>query len=469
MANTSSDSSNMIVHLIAGGLAGTTGAILTSPLEVVKVRFQADQKSLKRRGLYTHYHYKTTKSSVPNATTTPSTTSSSSMATSATAAASSSTSSSSAASSSSSSPRNKAHHHHNKNHHPHSNAKWSGIRSYVNILFRNNHGGTTTYHHHHHNHHHHPPTASSHFLSNGINFELNQSSSSHFNSSSGFQPVNVQERYQKSQIGRNILFKFRSIIENEGFRALYKGLGPNIIGVAPYRAIYFFSYANSKNLLLKQMGEEGPLLHIGSAFMAGFAAVTITNPIWFVKTRLQVDETRRGTSALEVINKILREKGPLGFYKGISASYFGITESALYFVIYEKLKSISFANQENKDCLPLSCYLTSAGFSKTLASCICYPHEVARTRLRLEGNKYRSFFQTLNLIIVEEGVRGMYKGMATHLIRQIPNTAIVMTTYELIINYWKSTHPTTSTTSRSTTNSCPNSKRYEFFDDDDSN
>lgn len=78
--------------------------------------------------------------------------------------------------------------------------------------------------------------------------------------------------------------------------------------------------------------------------------------------------------------------------------------------------------------------------------------EVARTRLRLEGNKYHGFFQTLNLIIVEEGVRGMYKGMATHLIRQIPNTAIVMTTYELIINYWKATNT---------------NRDYQIIDEDD--
>lgn len=80
--------------------------------------------------------------------------------------------------------------------------------------------------------------------------------------------------------------------------------------------------------------------------------------------------------------------------------------------------------------------------------------EVARTRLRLEGNKYHGFFQTLNLIIVEEGFRGMYKGMATHLIRQIPNTAIVMTTYELIINYW---------------NMASKASNYKIIDDDDSN
>ena len=66
--------------------------------------------------------------------------------------------------------------------------------------------------------------------------------------------------------------------------------------------------------------------------------------------------------------------------------------------------------------------------------------EVARTRLRQEGDKYKTFFQTLGLIIKEEGVYGMYKGMATHMIRQIPNTAIVMTTYELIVKYWKTNH-----------------------------
>lgn len=61
---------------------------------------------------------------------------------------------------------------------------------------------------------------------------------------------------------------------------------------------------------------------------------------------------------------------------------------------------------------------------------------MARTRLRLEGDKYTGFLQTLTLIAREEGFKGWYKGMGTHLIRQIPNTAIVMTTYELIVHYF---------------------------------
>ena len=61
------------------------------------------------------------------------------------------------------------------------------------------------------------------------------------------------------------------------------------------------------------------------------------------------------------------------------------------------------------------------------------PPEVARTRLREEGTKYRRFFQTLCLVWAEEGYRGLYRGLGTQLVRQIPNTAIMMSTYEAVV------------------------------------
>lgn len=43
-----------------------------------------------------------------------------------------------------------------------------------------------------------------------------------------------------------IKFFFRYIVNTEGARALFKGLGPNIVGVAPSRAIYFCAYSQTK-------------------------------------------------------------------------------------------------------------------------------------------------------------------------------------------------------------------------------
>lgn len=53
--------------------------------------------------------------------------------------------------------------------------------------------------------------------------------------------------------------------------------------------------------------------------------------------------------------------------------------------------------------------------------------------MREEGSKYQRFWQTTNTIFVEEGFRGLYRGLATQLVRQIPNTAIMMATYEAVV------------------------------------
>jgi solute carrier family 25 protein 33/36 len=84
-------------------------------------------------------------------------------------------------------------------------------------------------------------------------------------------------------------------------------------------------------------------------------------------------------------------------------------------------------------------YMAAGAVSKSFASIIAYPHEVIRTRLRQEGNKYTGFMQTFYLVWKEEGMRnGLYRGLATQLLRQIPNTAIMMATYEVIVYCMKS-------------------------------
>ncbi|XP_066476639.1 solute carrier family 25 member 36 isoform X2 [Tiliqua scincoides] len=238
----------------------------------------------------------------------------------------------------------------------------------------------------------------------------------------------------------------KMILQKEGPRSLFRGLGPNLVGVAPSRAIYFAAYSNCKETLNNIFEPDSTQVHMTSAGVAGFTAITATNPIWLVKTRLQLDARNRGEkrmSAFECVRRVYQSDGIKGFYRGMSASYAGISETVVHFVIYESIKrrlleykSSSAMDEEDESVKEASDFvgmMMAAATSKTCATSIAYPHEVVRTRLREEGTKYRSFFQTLSLLVREEGYGSLYRGLTTHLIRQIPNTAIMMSTYEVVV------------------------------------
>ncbi|KAI9841882.1 MAG: hypothetical protein M1837_000352, partial [Sclerophora amabilis] len=159
-------------------------------------------------------------------------------------------------------------------------------------------------------------------------------------------------------IPRSALLHFRetfqilfSIHRVEGWRALFKGLGPNLTGVVPARAINFYSYGNGKRIISTYFnnGQENAWVHLCSAAVAGMVTGTATNPIWLVKTRLQLDKSqaeklgggavnRRYRNSLDCTRQVLRHEGIRGLYRGLSASYLGVTESTLQWVLYEQMK-----------------------------------------------------------------------------------------------------------------------------------
>ncbi|KAG7477553.1 hypothetical protein MATL_G00070850 [Megalops atlanticus] len=242
----------------------------------------------------------------------------------------------------------------------------------------------------------------------------------------------------------SLLQVLRSILEKEGPRSLFRGLGPNLVGVAPSRAIYFAAYSKSKEMFNGIFVPNSGLVHMSSAGFAAFVTNSLMNPIWMVKTRMQLEKRARGEkkmNALQCARYVYRTEGVRGFYRGLTASYAGISETMICFLIYETLKkhladnrfspANSGTDKRPSDFLDL---MAAAAIAKGCASCIAYPHEVIRTRLREEGSKYKYFFQTGRLVALEEGYAAFYRGLVPQLIRQIPNTAIVLSTYELIVH-----------------------------------
>lgn len=165
----------------------------------------------------------------------------------------------------------------------------------------------------------------------------------------------------------------------------------------PYpRAISIYTYSNTKRLLEHNI----PTLSITqasflSAILAGIVTSTATNPIWVVKTRLQLDKSsaslsstttsgspRRYKNSLHCVLQIWRQEGLRGFSRGLSASYLGVSESTLQWVMYERLKR-AFRTEEKKGSTNKRGYKEKLGealgagfFAKLIATVVTYPHEV---------------------------------------------------------------------------------------------
>ncbi|KAL7480065.1 hypothetical protein ACHAW6_005772 [Cyclotella cf. meneghiniana] len=245
----------------------------------------------------------------------------------------------------------------------------------------------------------------------------------------------------------------RTILRTEGFAGFFRGLPPTLVGIVPSRSAYFYSYERCK----RGLGPVLPEGSVGNALLsglaAGIAANTLTNPLWVVKTRMQLLADRGAGQRVyegygDAVRTIWGEEGLGGFYKGISASYWGCAEGAVQFMLYEQIKSRFFERmnrrreeegKEPTDKLPQMVYFFSAAIAKGTASVITYPHEVARTRLREQARngvfKYKGMWQTIGIVAKEEGRKGLYGGMGVHLMKVVPNSAIMFLTYE-IVNAW---------------------------------
>ena len=300
-------------------------------------------------------------------------------------------------------------------------------------------------------------------------------------------PLEVLRTKQQSSLRVNAGMRadhlLRHIVRTEGAAGLYRGLVPTLLGVGPTRAIFFGGY----NLLKQALEAEGrggkgdSALHLLAAAAASMASVTITSPVWVVKTRLQLQSAQSAAAAVpgsvqaahhysgvaDAFRKIHAAEGVGAFYRGLTASYLGVVETTLQFVLYNRIKSYVAAERlaalpaaatagksaEELQALAYPGYLSfwTSAASKFVVAVLTYPHEVLRTRMR-EGSmlssaaaaeaaaagggaravrdaarpRYASVLQSVSLILREEGVRGLYGGMGVHLLRTVPNAAILL-------------------------------------------
>lgn len=239
----------------------------------------------------------------------------------------------------------------------------------------------------------------------------------------------------------------RTIYTQEGFLALYKGLGAVVIGIIPKMAIRFSSYEFCRSLLADKATGT---VSTGNTFIAGVGAgiteaVLVVNPMEVVKIRLQAQHmspaepgvSPKYKNAVHACYTIVKEEGISALYRGVSLTAARqATNQGANFTVYSKLKEF-LQNYHGTDVLPhweTSCIGLISGAIGPFSNA---PLDTIKTRLQKDKSvsKDSGWKRIVSIgaqLVKEEGFHALYKGITPRVMRVAPGQAVTFTVYEFV-------------------------------------
>lgn len=234
-------------------------------------------------------------------------------------------------------------------------------------------------------------------------------------------PIDVVKTRMQNQTATNKIYSngfdcWKQLWKQGGVRSFYRGCIPQMVGVAPEKAIKLLAYtyvtthsANNPNELKT---------HVVGGLLAGTCQVMVTSPYEMIKINLQMNN-KINYKELFNIKKI---------YTGASACFLrDIPFSGIYFPLYWHLK-------ENENINPF--------FAGTLAGApaafACTPADVVKTRMQTIAKQNllitNSLFQVATSIYKTEGFTAFWKGAGWRVLRSSPQFGITLLVFESLKN-----------------------------------
>ncbi|KAK6911054.1 hypothetical protein I203_105089 [Kwoniella mangroviensis CBS 8507] len=259
---------------------------------------------------------------------------------------------------------------------------------------------------------------------------------------------------RKPRLGAGVYTALKDAVQVDGWRGLYRGLGPNLVGGAGSWGLYFLFY----NMIKKQMQGGDPNYrttsgqHLLAAAEASAVTAMMTNPIWVVKTR--VFGTAKHDAAAyrglwDGLTSIYRTEGLRGLYKGSLLALVGVSNGSIQFAAYEEikrrradLKKKKFAKEGREwrtedEKLSNTEYILASGSSKLVAIALTYPYQVIRARIQNSTPSPTLPRLTIPSVISSiykfEGLLAFYKGLGTNALRILPGTCTTFVVYENLV------------------------------------
>jgi solute carrier family 25 (adenine nucleotide translocator) protein 4/5/6/31 len=131
-----------------------------------------------------------------------------------------------------------------------------------------------------------------------------------------------------------------------GVMSLYNGFGVSVVGIIPYRGVYFgmFDTLKESNPYQKENSARGFASKFAVAQITAITAGFISYPFDTVRRRLQMQSEKpvaewKYKGSIDCCKVILQEEGMNGLFKGVSANVLRTVGAALVLVMYDSVKT----------------------------------------------------------------------------------------------------------------------------------
>ncbi|KAG5672936.1 hypothetical protein PVAND_003023 [Polypedilum vanderplanki] len=232
---------------------------------------------------------------------------------------------------------------------------------------------------------------------------------------------------------KNSMDCFKKVVRHEGILGLYRGLVPQLLGVAPEKAIKLTVNDFVRDKFLDKQGQIPYWAEVLAGGCAGASQVIFTNPLEIVKIRLQVAGEVAGGAKVRAWH-VVKELGLFGLYKGARACLLrDVPFSAIYFPAYAHTKA-AFADEDGYNH-PLT-LLAAGAIAGIPAASLVTPADVIKTRLQVVARTgqttYTGVMDAARKIMAEEGPKAFWKGTVARVFRSSPQFGVTLVTYELL-------------------------------------
>eukprot|EP00539_Tryblionella_compressa_P001329 CAMPEP_0178744988 /NCGR_PEP_ID=MMETSP0744-20121128/7062_1 /TAXON_ID=913974 /ORGANISM="Nitzschia punctata, Strain CCMP561" /LENGTH=304 /DNA_ID=CAMNT_0020398155 /DNA_START=188 /DNA_END=1102 /DNA_ORIENTATION=- len=244
-------------------------------------------------------------------------------------------------------------------------------------------------------------------------------------------------------------------VENNGIRGLYKGISSPLLGSMAENAVLFWMYAHCKRWIAFASGGVDPIVASKTADQddddnmsllqlslagagAGFGAAFVLTPVELVKCRLQVQNSlssgfRAYRGPMDVIVQTVKTEGiARGLYRGHASTLLReIPGNFVWYGTYEGVCKMMTPVDGTKADLGPSAHMLGGAAAGVGYWTAFYPADTVKSKIQTNPDHAgKGFIETFNVVLRQEGMRGLYRGWGITAARAAPAHAAIFAVYE---------------------------------------